>query len=107
MATHQQPDRHHPLFRVHRIGALVVALVLWAFAVLGYLGHVGFFSTRGVHVLGLSSNGLSTVSVVVGAVLAVAAALGGPVASTTCAVVGALFLLSALVNLAVLAGAAH
>jgi hypothetical protein len=108
MSHRDRPDRHHPIFRVHRVGALAVALVLWAFAILGYLGHVGFFATQGVHVLGLSSNGLlSTVSVVVGAILAVAAALGGPVASTTCAVVGGLFLLSGLANLIVLDGPAN
>ncbi len=108
MSTRHRPDRRHPIFRVHRIGALVVALVLWAFAIMGYLGHVGFFSTHGVHVLGLSSNGLlSTISVLVGAILVLAAALGGPVASTTCALVGGLFLLSGLVNLIVLNGPAN
>lgn len=93
----------HPIFWVHRIGAVVVALVLWTFAILGFLSHVGFFAVHGAPVLGMTGNGLlSTVSVVVGAVLVVAAVLGGPVASTTCAVVGGLFVLSGLLDLIVL-----
>src|SRR3954452_22812717 len=88
---------------VHRAGAVVVALVLLVFGLLGFAGGLAYFSTRGEPVLGLSSNGLlSTVSVVTAAVL-IAAALRGPrIASTVMMVVGALFLVSALANLAVL-----
>ena len=88
---------------VHRAGALVVAAAIAVFGVLGFLDGLPFFSTDGGRVLGLSSNGLlSTISLVTAAVL-VAAVLRGPrVASTVMIVVGSLFLLSALANLAVL-----
>ncbi|MGY2002500.1 DUF4383 domain-containing protein [Blastococcus sp. SYSU DS1024] len=88
---------------VHRIGALVVAAVIAVFGILGFADGLEFFSTDGERILGLSSNGLlSTVSVVTAAVL-VAAALRGPrIASTVMIVVGVLFLVSALANLAVL-----
>jgi hypothetical protein len=85
---------------VHRIGCVVVALVLWAFAVLGFLSGTGFFDTHGATVLGMTSNGLlSLVSLVVGGVLVGAAVFGGRAASTTSVVVGALFVLSGLLNL--------
>lgn len=73
------------------------------FGVLGFINQLEFFSTEGDRVLGLSSNGLlSTVSVVVGGVLIGAGARGGRTASTVTAVIGVLFLLSGLGNLAVL-----
>jgi hypothetical protein len=98
-----KPDARHPIFLVHRIGAVVVALVLWAFAALGFASGTGFVTTQGARALGMTGNGLlSTISVVVGVVLVVAALLGGPVASTTCVVVGGLFVLSGLLNLIVL-----
>lgn len=100
MATHTQVDKRHPVFWVHRIGAVVVALILWTFGILGFLGHSGFFSTHGTQVLGMTGNGLlSTVSMVVGAVLVAAAVLGGRVASTACVILGGLFVLSGLLNL--------
>lgn len=88
---------------VHRTGALAVAAVIATFGILGFLDGLDFFSTEGERIAGLSSNGLlSTISVVTAAVL-VAAALRGPrIASTVMIVVGVLFLLSALANLAVL-----
>ena len=88
---------------VHRIGAVVVAAVIAVFGILGFADGLDFFSTDGERILGLSSNGLlSTISVVTAAVL-VAAALRGPhIASTVMLVVGVLFLISALANLAVL-----
>lgn len=92
-----------PLGRVHRIGAVVMGLVLWVFGGLGLVNQLGFFATTGQPVLGLNSNGLlSLVSLVVGAVLIGAGVRGGPTASTVTAVVGGLFLLSGLANLAVL-----
>ncbi|SDC72790.1 protein of unknown function [Geodermatophilus telluris] len=91
------------VFVVQRTGAVLVALFLLVFGVLGFAGGLDFFSTQGQRILGLSSNGLlSLLSVVVALVLAVAAARGPRVASTVMIVVGSLFLLSALVNLAVL-----
>ena len=91
------------VFLVQRTGALVVAVFLLVFGALGFAGGLDYFSTDGERVLGLSSNGLlSTLSVVVAAVLIGAALLGPRVASTVMIVVGSLFLLSALVNLATL-----
>jgi hypothetical protein len=88
---------------VHRVGALVVAAAIAVFGVLGFLNGLDFFSTDGGRVLGLSSNGLlSAISLVTAAVLGIAALRGPRVASTAMIVVGSLFLLSALANLAVL-----
>lgn len=89
--------------KVHRIGAVAVALVVLVFGVLGFADGLDFFSTSGQPVLGMSSNGLlSTISVLTAAVLIAAAIYGPRVASTVMTVIGALFLLSALANLAVL-----
>jgi len=88
---------------VHRIGAVVVAAVIAAFGVLGLVNGLAYFSTDGQRVAGLSSNGLlSTISLVTAAVLVAAALRGSRVASTTMLVIGVLFLVSALANLAVL-----
>jgi hypothetical protein len=93
----------HPLSRVYRVGAALFGSALSTFGALGFANQLAFFSTHGKVIMGLSSNGLlSTVSVVVGLALVVAAILGGAIASTTNAVAGALFLLSGLANLAVL-----
>jgi hypothetical protein len=100
MISHSRVDGRHPIFRVHRIGAVVVALILWVVGILGFVGQPGFVTTHGVPVLGMTVNGLlATISVVVGALLVLAAVLGGPVASTTCIVVGGLFVVSGLLNL--------
>lgn len=91
------------VYVVQRIGAVLVALFLLVFALLGFAGDQGFFSTPGEPVLGMSSNGLlSTISVVVGLVLLGAAARGPRTASTVMIVLGPLFLLSAFVNAIVL-----
>lgn len=88
---------------VHRLGAVAVALVLLVFGLLGFAGGLDFFSTSGEPILGMSSNGLlSTVSLVTAAVLIGAAVRGSRIASTVMIVIGTLFLLSALVHLAVL-----
>jgi hypothetical protein len=88
---------------VHRLGAVAVALVVLVFGLLGFVGGLDFFSTSGRPILGMSSNGLlSTVSVVTAAILIAAAVRGPRIASTVMIVVGSLFLLSALVHLAVL-----
>jgi hypothetical protein len=93
-----RPD--HRVVLVHRIGAVIVALVIATFGVLGFVGGLGFFDTDGQPVLGLSSNGLlSTISVVTALVLIAAAARGGRFVSTVMMVIGALFLVSAFVNL--------
>ena len=88
---------------VHRTGALVVAAVIAVFGILGFADGLDFFSTEGERILGLSSNGLlSTISVLTAAVLVAAAVRGPRIASTVMIVVGVLFLVSALANLAVL-----
>jgi hypothetical protein len=88
---------------VHRVGAVAVALTILVFGVLGFAGGLDYFSTSGEPILGLSSNGLlSTISVLTAAVLIGAALRGHRVASTVMIVVGSLFLVSALANLAVL-----
>lgn len=88
---------------VHRIGAVGVAAVIAAFGVLGLLDGLDYFSTDGERIAGLSSNGLlSTISLVTAAVLVAAALRGSRVASTAMLVIGVLFLVSALANLAVL-----
>jgi hypothetical protein len=88
---------------VHRIGAIVVAAVIAAFGVLGLVDGLAYFSTDGERIAGLSSNGLlSTISLLTAAVLVAAALHSSRVASTTMLVIGVLFLVSALANLAVL-----
>ncbi|HET6393613.1 MAG TPA: DUF4383 domain-containing protein [Blastococcus sp.] len=91
------------VFTVQRVGALAVAAVVAVFGVLGFVGGLDFFSTDGDEVLGMSSNGLlSTISLLTAAVLVFAALRSPRTASTVMIVVGTLFLLSALANLAVL-----
>jgi hypothetical protein len=85
------------------VGAVLVAVFLLVFGVLGFADGLDYFSTDGERILGLSSNGLlSTISVVVALILLAAAARSPRVVSTVMIVIGSLFLLSALVNLAAL-----
>lgn len=84
---------------LHRGSAVVLALILWGFGALGLVNRLSWFDTSGPLVLGLSSNRLlSVISLVVGAVLIVAAWRGGRTASTTSVTIGALFLLSGVLN---------
>ncbi|MGH3902643.1 MAG: DUF4383 domain-containing protein [Pseudonocardiaceae bacterium] len=88
---------------VHRVGAATLGVGLWVFGILGFVNRLEFLTVRGEEVLGLSSNGmLSTISLVVGGILILAALRGGRISSTVTAVIGVLFLLSGLINLAVL-----
>jgi len=118
--NHETPDSNHGpatppgvteagrratgrLSRVHRIGAVVFGLALWAFGILGLVNRLAPFSTRGAPIMGLTSNGLlSVVSLVVGAVLVASAVRGGRTASTVLVVVGAAFVLSGVVNVLLL-----
>ncbi len=104
--THPTEERPGPgarVYAVQRTGAVLVALTLLVFGLLGFAGGLDYFSTEGERILGLSSNGLlSTISVVMAVVLLVAAARSPRATSTIMIVAGSLFLLSALVNLAVL-----
>ncbi|MGH3915885.1 MAG: DUF4383 domain-containing protein [Pseudonocardiaceae bacterium] len=88
---------------VHRLGAAGLGVGLGVFGTLGLVNRLEFLSDQGEDVLGLSSNGmLATISLVVGGILIIAALRGGRIASTVTAIVGVLFLLSGLFNLAVL-----
>ncbi len=88
---------------VHRIGAAVLGFGLCVFGALGVANRLEFLAVQGPTVLGLASNGLlSAISLIVGGVLIGAAVRGGRSSSTITVVVGLLFLLSGLVNLAVL-----
>jgi hypothetical protein len=91
------------VYTVQRLGAVSVGLVLLVFGLLGATGGVGFLATHGQRHLGMSTNGLlSALSLVVAAVLLWAAFRGPHTASTVMIVLGVLFLLSAVANLALL-----
>jgi hypothetical protein len=91
------------LDELHRVGAVLLGLGLWAFGITGLVNRLSLFSTRGQPVLGLSSNALlSIISLVVGAILIAAAVRGGRTASTVTVVVGVAFMLSGLANVLVL-----
>jgi uncharacterized protein DUF4383 len=98
-----RPDIDGRVFAVQRIGAVAVGGALLVFGLLGATGGVGFLATSGQRYLGLSSNGLlSALSLVVATVLLGAAVRGPRPASTVMIVLGVLFLLSALLNMALL-----
>ena len=93
----------HPLSRIYRIGAAVFGAGLICFGVLGLAHRLPLLATEGEVIFGLSSNGLlSVISILVGLVLIGAAVWGGPESSTAITVIGALFFVSGLANLAVL-----
>jgi hypothetical protein len=101
--SQEPPHLGARVYAVQRAGAVLVALFLLVFALLGFASGQKFFSIQGQPVLGMSSNGLlSTISVVVALVLLAAAARGPRIASTVMIVLGPLFLLSAFVNAIVL-----
>lgn len=103
MKLHDHLPIDHRLGTVYRYGAGVCGLALLVFGLLGFLDDLAFFSTTGQHVAGLSSNGLlSLISVVFALMLISGAVLGGNTASTLNMAVGALFLGSGFVNLALL-----
>jgi Domain of unknown function (DUF4383) len=96
----QTPNRIHT---VHRVSAAALGCFLLLFGVLSFAAPVGFLATSGAVVFGLSTNGLlATVSVIVGAVLVVAATRSGPTASSTLVTIGALFVISGVANAVVL-----
>ncbi|WP_181789004.1 DUF4383 domain-containing protein [Streptomyces phytophilus] len=104
---HTRLDEHlpvdHHLSNVYRAGAGLAGLFLVVFGILGLVNHLGFFDTGGDKTLGLNTNGaLSTLSVVVGALLLYGMVRGGNFASTLNMVLGGLFVLSGFVNLALL-----
>ncbi|MFD7403597.1 DUF4383 domain-containing protein [Streptomyces sp. NPDC059866] len=93
----------HRLNQVYRVGAGLMGLVLIAFGILGLIGKVGFFDTRGDQVAGLNTNGaLSVLSICVGLLLFVGMVIGGNFASTLNMIVGVAFILSGFLNLGLL-----
>jgi hypothetical protein len=101
--TGEQPVIDGRVYAVQRLGAVSVGLVLLVFGLLGATGGVGFLATHGERHLGMSSNGLlSAISLVVAVVLLGAAFHGPRTASTVMIVLGVVFLVSAVANLALL-----
>ncbi|MGY1774601.1 DUF4383 domain-containing protein [Geodermatophilus sp. SYSU D00804] len=99
----REPASGSRVYAVQRTGAFVVAGIIAVFGVLGLANGLAFFSTEGQRILGMSSNGLlSVISLVTAVVLVVAAFRSPRTASTVMIVIGVLFLVSALANLAVL-----
>jgi hypothetical protein len=95
----------HRLGQVYRYSAGIIGLFLLVFGILGFTNNVGFFSTHGDKVAGMTSNGLlSLLSVLFGLLLMAGAARGGNTASTVNICVGVLFILSGFVNLGLLGG---
>jgi hypothetical protein len=100
----ERPGFDERVYAVQRVGAVGIGLVMLVFGLLGATSGVGFLTTHGERFLGMSSNGLlSALSLVVAVVLLGAAFRGPRTASTVMIVLGVLFLLSALGNLALLA----
>lgn len=98
----------NPLNRVYRWAAGLIGAGLLIFGLLGFLDQLAFFDTTGQDVLGLSTNViLSAISVVVGAALIGGAIVGGNAAAALNTVVGVLFLVSGLANLAFLRTSAN
>lgn len=93
----------HRLSQVYRVGAGLTGLVLLVFGILGLLNEVPFLDTHGDTVAGLNTNGtLSVLSIAVGLLLFAGMVVGGNTASNLNMVLGAAFILSGFVNLAVL-----
>ncbi|MFF8835951.1 DUF4383 domain-containing protein [Streptomyces sp. NPDC015130] len=96
------PMDHH-LATVYRWGAGICGCILLVFGCLGFADALSPFHTSGDRIAGMTTNTtLSVISLVVGLILLVAAAVGGNVASTVNMVVGGSFLLSGFYHLFVL-----
>jgi hypothetical protein len=96
------------VYAVQRLGAVTVGLFLLVFGLVGLTRGLPFLATTGQRIAGLSSDGaLSVLSVVVAVVLVGAAARGPRVASSVMMVLGVLFVLSAVVNGALLESRAN
>jgi hypothetical protein len=103
---HPSSTGHHPIHTVHRVSCAAVGAFLLVFGVLGLTRRQSFLGTHGAVIMGLSSNGLlAVVSVLTAVVLVGAAVRGGPTASTVGVVLGALFVVSGLVNMFLLSTA--
>lgn len=105
--TDELPVDHH-LTTVYRVGAALCGALLLAFGGLGFADRLSPFDTAGAEIAGLTTNGLlSLVSVLTGLLLLGGAVVGGNVASTLNMLVGAVFVASGFVHLAVLDGPAN
>lgn len=105
-AETRAPD--HRIWHVHQVGSGVLGGVLVTFGLLGFVNQLDFFATSGGDVAGVSSNGLlSTVSVVVGGGLIASAFAGSSTSSRVATVLGALFVVAGIVNLALLETSAN
>ena len=107
-AATRTTDHDHRIWHVHQVGSGVLGGVLVTFGLLGFVNQLDFFSTSGGEVAGISSNGLlSTISVVVGAVLIGSAFAPRATSSWVASVVGVVFILAGFANLAVLETSAN
>ena len=98
----------HGIWHVHQVGSGVLGGVLVTFGLLGFVNQLDFFATTGGDVAGISSNGLlSTVSLVFGAGLIASAFAPRATSSWVATLVGALFVLAGLGNLALLETSAN
>jgi hypothetical protein len=98
----------HRIWHVHQVGSGVLGGVLVTFGLLGFVNQLDFFATTGGEINGISSNGLlSTVSVVFGAGLIASAFAPRATSSWVATVVGALFIVAGLGNLALLETSAN
>ncbi len=92
-----------PLGGIYRVGGALAGLILLAFAALGLFSGAEFLTVDGERVLGLGTNGLSSVIfAVLGLILLAGAAIGGNLAASTNTTIGTVLLVSGMINLAVL-----
>ncbi|MFI9270914.1 DUF4383 domain-containing protein [Kitasatospora sp. NPDC052896] len=93
----------HKLAQVYRFGAGFGGLLLLIWGAFGLAGSPGFLSTHGRSLVGLSSNGtLSVLSIIVGGLLMIGAAIGGNVASNINMGAGLVFFVAGFVGLCAL-----
>ena len=103
MPSTDSRDADHRIWHVHQVGSGVLGGVLVTFGLLGFVNQLDFFATSGGEVAGISSNGLlSTVSVVIGTGLIASAFAPRATSSWVATVVGILFVVAGLTNLALL-----
>jgi hypothetical protein len=103
-AVHPGPGPHR-IHMIHRLSIGWLGAFLSVLEVRGLARRPSWIGTHWALVMGLSANGLlAIVSVAVAAILIAAAIRGAPAASAAGNVLGALFVLSGLINLLVLVG---
>lgn len=103
MRSRESANSWAPIYRVRQAGAIVIGTIALVFGLLVLIARVGFLTTTGVRIAGLTGNGLlGVISVVAGVLLIGAGIAGGRIATVATSVFGALFVLSGVFNLAVL-----